>query len=50
MKRVLCPVCRKPILIDDYGGEDKEGSYHKDCIVKKLTPRSLRGGGRKWNQ
>jgi len=33
--KVLCPVCGKPIHIDDYGGEDKQGSYHKKCIVQK---------------
>lgn len=35
-KQVKCSVCRKPIKIDDFGGIDKEGFYHRNCIVEKI--------------
>jgi len=36
-KRIKCPRCKKSIHIDDFGGIDKEGIFHKNCIVEKLT-------------
>jgi len=39
-KKINCIYCKKPIYIGDYGGECKEGSFHKDCFINnKFTPR-----------
>lgn len=35
-KRVICPICKKPIHIDDFGRIDKEGVYHTQCIRDKM--------------
>lgn len=36
-KRVLCITCHKPIHADEYGGECKEGSFHKACQPREST-------------
>lgn len=41
MKRVLCPMCGKPIHIDDFGGVMKNSDgvvefYHSICIILKV--------------
>lgn len=41
-KRVKCAVCHKPIHKSQFGGVDKQGFYHKDCIVKKYTPKYMK--------
>lgn len=35
-KRVICPKCEKFVHIDDFGGIDKEGVYHSQCIIDKM--------------
>lgn len=38
-KREKCPRCKKWIHIKDFGGIDKKGIYHKNCIEEKLTSK-----------
>ena len=34
--RVKCSVCKEHIHIDDFGGIDKKGVYHTECIIAKI--------------
>lgn len=38
-RRVKCPRCKKHIHIDDFGGIDKEGTYHTQCIIDKMLAK-----------